>query len=154
LAATLDGRFADAERLAYEARELGRLGHTEATAYVFRYAQMLAIRWAQGRLPELWPELRHHAERFPWIPRWRDALAAAEREDEEAAWRELERHAPRGFAELPRYPLWILHLCSLAEACVLVGDERRGLQLYELLLPHSGANAVSYTQQPFGPVAL
>jgi hypothetical protein len=60
----------------------------------------------------------------------------------------------RGFAELTRYPLWILHLCSLADACVLVGDRHRGLQLYELLLPHAGVNAVSYTQQPFGPVAL
>jgi hypothetical protein len=153
LAATLDGRFADAERLAREALELGRLPDTEGAAYWFRYAQMLAIRWAQGRLPELWPELRHHGERFPWIPRWRDALVAAELGDEEAARRELERHAGR-FAELPRYPMWILHLCSLAEACVLVGDQRRGLQLYELLLPHAGDHAVSYTQQPFGPVAL
>jgi hypothetical protein len=154
LAATLDGRFADAERLAHEALELGRLRDTEVAAYVFRYAQMLAIRWAQGRLPELWPELRHHGERYPWLPRWRDALAAAELGDEEAARRELERHAVRGFAELQRYPLWSLYLCSLAEACVLVDDERRGLQLYELLLPHAGDNAVSYTQQSFGPVAL
>ena len=126
LGATLDGRFADAERLAQEALELARLRHTEYPAYVFRYAQMLAIRWAQGRLHELWPEIRDHGERFPWIPRWRDALAAAELGDEEAARRELERHAVRGFAGLPRDGLWILHLCSLAEACVLVGDERRG----------------------------
>jgi eukaryotic-like serine/threonine-protein kinase len=154
LGATLDGRFADAERLAQEALELARLRHTAYPAYVFRYAQMLAIRWAQGRLHELWPEIRDHGERFPWIPRWRDALAAAELGDEEAARRELERHAVRGFAGLPRDGLWILHLCSLAEASILVGDERRGLQLYELLLPHAGDNAVAYTQQPFGPVAL
>jgi hypothetical protein len=154
LAATLDGRFADAERLAQEALELGRLRQSEYPAYVFPYAQMLAIRWAQGRLDEYWPEIDDHGERFPWIPRWRDALAAAELGEEEASRRELERHAVRGFAELPRDGLWILHLCSLAEACVLVGDKRRGLQLYELLLPHAGDNAVSYTQQPFGPVAL
>jgi AAA ATPase domain len=154
LAATLDGRFVDAERLAQEALELGRLGQSEFTTYIFRYAQMLAIRWAQGRLPELWPEIHDHGERFPWIPRWRDALAAAELGDEEAARRELERHAVRGFAELPRDGFWILHVCSLAEACVLVGDERRGLLLYELLLPHAGDNAVSYSKQPFGPVAL
>jgi AAA ATPase domain len=154
LAATLDGRFADAERLAHEALELGRLRQSEYPAYVFPYAQMLAIRWAQGRLAELWPEIDDHGERFPWIPRWREALAAAELGDEEAARRELERHAVRGFAELPRDGLWILHLSSLAEACVLVGDERRGLRLYELLLPHAGDNAVAYTLQPFGPVAL
>ena len=138
LGATLDGRFADAERLAQEALELARLLQSEYTTYVSRYAQMLAIRWAQGRLPELWPEIQDHGERFPWIPRWRDALAAAELGDEEAARRELERHAVRGFAELPRDGNWIVHVCSLADACVLVGDERRGLQLYELLLPHAG----------------
>jgi hypothetical protein len=37
---------------------------------------------------------------------------------------------------------------------VLVGDEQRARRLYELLLPHADDNAVSYTQQPFGPVAL
>lgn len=154
LGATLDGRFADAERLAQEALALARLRESEYTTYVFRYAQMLAIRWAQGRLAELWPEIRDHGERFPWIARWRDALAAAELGDEEAARRELERHAVREFAELRRDGFWILHLCSLAEGCVLVGDRRRGLQLYELLLPHAGDNAVSYSKQPFGPVAL
>jgi len=154
LGATLDGRFADAERLAQEALALARLRQSEYTTYVFRYAQMLAIRWAQGRLAELWPEIRDHVERFPWIARWRDALAAAELGDQETARRELERHAVRDFAELPRDGFWILHLCSLAEACVLVGDRRRGLRLYELLRPHAGDNAVSYSKQPFGPVAL
>lgn len=154
LGATLDGRFADAERLAREGLELGRLRQSMYPAYAFQYAQMLAIRWAQGRLQELWPEIRDHGERFPWVPRWRDALAAAELGDEEAARRELERHAVRGFAELPRDGLWILHVCSLAEACLLVRDERRALQLYDLLRPHGGDNAVAYTQQPFGPVAL
>jgi tetratricopeptide (TPR) repeat protein len=154
LRATLDGRFSEAERLAEEALELGRLRQSEYTTYVFRYAQLLAIRWAQGRLPDLWPEIRDHEERFPWIPRWRDPFAAAELGDEQMARRELERHAGRGFGDLPRDGLWILHLCTLAEAAVLVGDAERGLQLYELLLPHDDDNAVSYTQQPFGPVAL
>jgi AAA ATPase domain len=154
LGATLDGRFADAERLAQQALELARLLQSEYPTYVSRYAQMLAIRWAQGRLPDFWPAIQDHGERFPWIPRWRDALAAAELGDEEAARRELDRHAVRGFAELPRDGHWIVHVCSLADACVLVGDERRGLRLYELLLPYAGDNAVTYSKQPFGPVAL
>jgi hypothetical protein len=154
LRATLDGRFLDAERLAGEALELGRLRRSEYATYVFRYAQMLAIRWAQGRLHELWPEIEDHPDRFPWIPRWREALAAAECGDHQLARREIERHAVHDFADLPRDGLWILHVCALADACVLVGDEARALQLYELLLPHDDDNAVSYTQQPFGPVAL
>jgi hypothetical protein len=152
--ATLDGRFADSERLAQEALELAQLLQSEYTTYVSRYAQMVSIRWAQGRLDEFWPEIQDHGERFPWIPRWRDALAAAELGDEEAARRELERHGARGFAELPRDGNWMVHVCSLADACVLVGDDRRAAQLYELLLPHGGDNAVTYSKQPFGPVAL
>ena len=154
LRATLDGRFADAERLAGEALELGRLRRSEYATYVFRYAQMPAIFWAQGRLDELWPELEDHAERFPWIPRWREPTAAAELGDEQMARRELAREGARGFADLPRDGLWLLHLCGLADAAVLVRDVDRAEQLYELLLPHADDNAVSYTQQPFGPVAL
>jgi AAA ATPase-like protein len=154
LRATLDGRFAEAERRAEEALEVGRLRQSEYATYVFRYAQMIAIRWAQGRLHELWPEIDDHSDRFPWIPRWREPFAAAELGDEPMARRELGRQAARDFDDLPRDGLWILHLCSLAEAAVLVGDRTRAEQLYELLLPHADDNAVSYTQQPFGPVAL
>ena len=154
LRATLDGRFPEAERLAEEALEFGRIRQSEYATYVFRYAQMLALRWGQGRLQEYWAEIEDHDQRFPWIPRWRDPFAAAELGDEQMSRRELERHAGRGFADLPRDGLWILHICSLAEAAVLVGDTARGLELYELLLPHDDDNAVSYSQQPFGPVAL
>ena len=152
--ATLDGRFEDAEELAREALEVGRLRQTTYFAYTFRYAQLFAIRWAQGRLPEHWPSIRSHSERFPWIPRWRDALAAAELADARAARAEIERHAARDFADLPRDGLWLLHLSGLGQCCVVTRDERRGEQLYELLLPFAERNAVSYTQQPFGPVAL
>jgi tetratricopeptide (TPR) repeat protein len=154
LGATLDGRFVEAERLAQQALELAGLRQSEYTTYVYRYAQIPAIRWAQGRLPELWPEVDDHGERFPWIARWREALAAAELGDEEMARRELERHAAGGFAGVRRDGFWILHVCALADACVLVGDERHGAELYELLLPHAGDNAASYAKQPFGPVAL
>jgi hypothetical protein len=159
LRATLDGRFAEAERLAEEALELGRLRQSEYASYVFQYAQMFAIRWAQGRLAELWPRTgvqaeRFHAERFPWVARWRDSLAAAELGDAQRARQELERHAVDGFAQLPRDGLWALHVAALSDACVLLGDVPRAEQLYELLLPLADDNAVSYTQQPFGPVAL
>jgi hypothetical protein len=115
---------------------------------------MLAIRWAQGRLDELWPEIADHSERFPWIPRWREPFAAAELADEAMARHELERQGIHEFADVHRDGLWMLHLCSLAEASVLVGDEQRAVRLYELLLPYADDQAVSYTQQPFGPVAF
>lgn len=154
LRATLDGRFADAERLAEEALELGRLRQSEYATYVYRYAQVLAIRWAQGRLVDLWPDIANHSDRYPWIPRWRDSLAAAELDDTEMARRELLRYSGRDFTDLPRDGLWLLHASALAEAAVCVGDTEHARRLYELLLPHAEDNAVSYTQQPFGPVAM
>ncbi len=152
--AALDGRFDDAERWASEALRIARLRHSEYTAYVYEYAQLVAIRWSQGRLDEYWPEIADHGERFLWIPRWRDALAAAERGDRSTAALEIARHAGHGFADIPKDGFWLLRLCSLADACVIVGDGRSARGLYELLLPFADRNAVSLTQQPFGPVAL
>ena len=152
--ASLDGRFDDAERLAREALRIARLRHSEYATYLYEYAQLHAIRWAQGRLDEHWPEIDDHGERFPWVPRWRDAIAAAERGDRSAAAAEIARHVGRGFTDIPRDLLWLLRLCALAEACVLVEDDARARRLYELLLPFADRNASSYVQQPFGPVAL
>jgi AAA ATPase domain len=152
--ATLDGRFADAERLAREALRIARLRHSEYATYIYEYAQMMGVRWAQGRLDEYWREIDDHGERFPWVPRWRDSLAAAERGDRSAAAAEIARHAGRGFADIPRDLLWLLRLCSLAEACVVAEDDARARDLYELLLPFADRNAGSYVQQPFGPVAM
>jgi AAA ATPase domain len=152
--ASLDGRFEDAESLARRALDIARLQHSEYATYVYGYAQMVSIRWAQGRLDEYWAEVADHGERFLWIPRWRDAMAAAERGDRGAAAAEIARHAGRDFAEVQRDGFWVLRLCSLADACVVVGDRRHAGRLYELLLPFANRNAVSLTQQPFGPVAL
>ncbi len=66
---------------------------------------------------------------------------------------ELAR-AGHGFAEIPRDGFWLLRLCSLAEACVLVGDRADAERLYDLLLPYADRNAIALTQVPFGPVAL
>jgi hypothetical protein len=152
--ATLDGRFDDAERLAREALRIARLRHSEYAAYVYEYAQMVAIRWAQGRLDEYWPEIAQHGERFLWIPRWRDALAAADRRDRRMAAAEIARHSGSGFTDIPRDGFWLLRLCSLTDACILVGEERAARRLYDLLLPFADRNAVSLSQQPLGPVAL
>jgi tetratricopeptide (TPR) repeat protein len=152
--AELDGRFGDAERLAREALRIARLRHSEYAAYMYKHAQLLAIRWAQGRLDEYWPEVADHGERYLWVARWRDALAAAERGDRSAAAAEIARHAGRSFADIPRDLFWLIRLCSLAEACVVAEDHAHARSLYELLLPYPDRNALPYTQQPFGPVAL
>jgi hypothetical protein len=152
--AILDGRCDEAEELAATGLELGRLRQSGFPSYVFQYAQLFTVRWEQGRLEELWPAVRAHSEIYPWIPRWRDALGAAELGDRAAARGEVERFARDDFAGISRDGLWLLHLCSLAEACVLIGDRQRGRVLHDLLLPFAERNAASYTLQPYGPVAL
>jgi tetratricopeptide (TPR) repeat protein len=152
--ATLDGRLEDAERLAREAFEAARLRSGGFPAYVFEYAQPFTMAWARGRANELRDVADRHFERHPWIARWRNALAAAELGDKQAARAEVERHAGRDFGDLQRDGLWVLNVCCLAQACALIRDVRRGEQLYELLLPHAEHVAVSYVLQPFGPVAL
>jgi tetratricopeptide (TPR) repeat protein len=152
--AMLDGRLDEAERLARDALDIGRLRQSEYVTYLFEHVLLVAIRWMQGRLGELQEGIWDHGERFLSLARWRNALVAAELADERAARAEVERHARSDFADLPRDGLWILHLCSLAEACVLLGDTRRAALLYERLLPYADRNVVSITTMPFGPVAL
>ena len=84
-----------------------------------------AIRWAQGRLAELWPRTgvqaeRFHAERFPWVARWRDALAAAELGDHLSGPVRSSIAMPwTASLSFLRDGLWALHVASLADACVL-----------------------------------
>ncbi len=152
--ALLDGRLEEAERLARGALEIGGLRQSDYVPYLFEHAVLVAIRWMQGRLGELREAIRFHGERYSSVARWRNALVAVELADERAARAEVERHALRDFADLPRDGLWLLHQCSLAEACVLLGDERRAARLYQLLSPYADRNAISMTTMPFGPVAL
>jgi Arc/MetJ family transcription regulator len=150
--AVIDGRFDDAERLGQNALRIAR--HSEYAAYVHEYAQLMAIHWAQGVFGDHVAEVEEHSKRYLWIPRWRDALAAAEAGDRSAAAREIERQAARGFEDLERDGFWLLRVCSLADACVTVADERRARRIYELLRPFWDRNATALTQLPFGPVAL
>jgi AAA ATPase domain len=152
--ALLEGRAEEAERLARGALEVGGPRQSEYVTYLFEHALLVAIRWTQGRLGELREAIRFHGERYSSVARWRNALVAVELADERAARAEVERHALRDFTDRPRDGLWLLHLCSLAEACVLLGDERRAARLYELLSPYADRNAISMTTMPFGPVAL
>ena len=136
------------------ALRIARLRHSEYAAYVHEYAQLMAIQWAQGVFGDHMAEVEEHSKRYLWIPRWRDTLAAAEAGDRSAAAREIERQAARGFEDLERDGFWLLRVCSLADACVTVGDERRARRIYELLQPFWDRNATALTQLPFGPVAL
>jgi eukaryotic-like serine/threonine-protein kinase len=148
------GRLHEAERLAGDAQAIGRLRESDYVVYGLEHAQIVTIRWQQGRMNELGERIRVHGERYRLVARWRNAFWAVEAGDQAAAREEVERHAPDGFADLPRNGLWILHLCSLAEACVLVRDKERAAQIYDLLAPYADRNAIAISTMPYGPVAL
>ncbi len=150
----LQGSPADAERQVRESSDIGRLRSSEYVTYMLEYAQMVGIRWTQGRIEEIRDRVKEHGGRFRSIPRWRDALFAAEIGDQASARAEIERHARNDFADVPRDGLWLLHLSALAQACIVVGDRRRAEALYELLLPYADRNAISISTVPFGPVAM
>jgi eukaryotic-like serine/threonine-protein kinase len=154
LRSLIEGHLIDAERQMRDALEIARVRESEYVFYMFEYAQLVALRWTQGRLEEVRDRIEQHGERFRGIPRWRDALAAAELGDERSARAEVDRYARNGFADVPRDGLWILHLCGLAEVSVLLRDESRAAELYELLAPFADRNAISISTMPFGPVAM
>jgi AAA ATPase domain len=150
----LHGSLADAERQVRDAAETGRLRTSEYVTYMYEYAQMVCIRWTQGRFDEVSDHVRVHGDRYRSVARWRDSLLAAEIGDRASARAEIERHATDAFRDLPRDGLWLLHLSALAQACVLLADRTRAEALYELLLPFSDRNAISISTMPFGPVAM
>jgi hypothetical protein len=150
----VDGRLHEAERLARDAQAIGRLRESDYVVYGFEHAQIVTIRWQQGRMNEIGERIRVHGERYRLVARWRNAFWAVEVGDQAAARAEVERHAPDGFADLPRNGLWILHLCSLAEACVFLRDNERAAQIYNLLAPYADRNAIAISTVPYGPVAL
>jgi hypothetical protein len=152
--AIVDGRLHEAERLAREALAIGSLRESEYVVYTFEHAQMITIRWGQGRIDEVAEKIRIHGEQHELIARWRNAFWAADVGDQSAARDEVERHAQNGFADLPRNGLWIIHLCSLAEACVVLRDKERAAQIYDLLSPYADRNAIAISSMPYGPVAL
>jgi eukaryotic-like serine/threonine-protein kinase len=150
----VDGRLQEAERLAREALAIGSLRESEYVVYTFEHSHMVTIRWGQGRMHEVGDKIRIHGEQHQLIARWRNAFLAADVGDHAAAREEVERHAQNGFTDLPRNGLWIIHLCSLAEACVLLGDKERAAQIYELLSPYADRNAIAISSMTYGPVAL
>jgi hypothetical protein len=156
--ALTEGRLGDAERLAEDAYEIARERYAELGHLVYNQMHLLAIRFGQARLEEMEEDTRDYVERYPWWPRWRQPLLAAELGRRPEAQAELERHKP-DFADLREPPpgstggVWNLHLCALAHACALTRDRQRAAALYELLLPVSDRSAMTLSEIGYGPVS-
>jgi hypothetical protein len=136
MAAILHGDFAEAERWAEKALDLGRDTHGEVANGVFGI-QMFTIRREQGRLAEVAPLLRRFIDENPQDMAWRPGLAliASDLDFESAARTAFENLADGGFA-FPVDAKWSLTVSYLAEVCARLGDARRAEGLYELMLPY------------------
>jgi DNA-binding NarL/FixJ family response regulator len=139
--ALLDGRFAEAERLAQQALEIGQQAHADPDG-VFGI-QMFLLRREQGRLAELAPAVRYFVRQHT-ATTWRPGLALIYSElglGQEAR-NEFEHLAQHDFADLPRDGLWVTCITYLAEVCAFLQDTARAATLYRLLCPYTGRNII------------
>jgi len=132
-------------------------------------AQLVTIRWYQGRLPELLPMLhdRVHSPALSAVDNSTMvalAVAAAQHGDRSAAASCLAalRSRGSGLASLPRASSWLVTMNGIAEAAYLLGDAETASEAYDLLLPYAdlpmvgglGVTCFGSTRQALGIAAL
>jgi DNA-binding SARP family transcriptional activator len=141
--ANLDGRLDESELIAGEALALGaQLGMIDAEA-IFAI-QLFAVRWAQGRLPELGGAVAELVTTSPGIPAWRCGLAMlhAEKGEHSEARAQLDALAMDDFGGLPRDWLWLAATTVASQATHVVGTTDEASALYRLMLPYARRNVV------------
>jgi hypothetical protein len=132
----LDGRTAAAEEKVYEAFEVAQADEQPDAGAVMA-AQIVMVRWDQGRLPEMEPLLRQAVASNPGIPAFRGVLSLAlcEAGDIDGAAEILRPDAGDGFAAFQYNTLWLSGMALLAEVASTIGDDAAATTLYERLSP-------------------
>ena len=135
------GDLEGAERLA---EACGRRGKDvgDANASVWYSAQLMTIRWYQGRLAEMLPVLSQyvHSPTLTAIDNSMTAVlavAAATAGDHGTAASALAAVSGRDLLELPRSSSWLTTLYGVVEAAHLLGDSGTAGRAYELLSPYA-----------------
>jgi hypothetical protein len=150
----LEGSFAEAEQLTAEAARLGtRL--SDSTIPLQTGAQLIGMRWAQGRIQEMHPQLKRFADGYAAMPVFRAALAVSycEAGCDADARRELRLLASHDFEDIPRDSVWLLAMAFLSETCAYLEAADPAALIYPLLAPFDGRNVVSPDAIFAGPVA-
>jgi hypothetical protein len=134
------GRLDEAERAAGTCAERGTAaGDIDATGWYG--AQLVAIRWYQGRVVELVPALRDLVD-SPTLSAVDHsylaalAVASAVAGDRRAAAGALARLCGRDLADLPRSSSWLVSLYGAVEAAHLLDDAATAGRAYTLLEPY------------------
>jgi hypothetical protein len=133
------GRLAEAEALARACAERGTAaGDIDVAGW--HGAQLVAIRWYQGRVVELLPMLNElvHSANLSAVDNSYFAvlaLAAALAGDLRTAASTVARLRGRDLADLPRSGSWLVTMYGLVEAAYLIDDADTCAQAYEMLEP-------------------
>ncbi len=140
------GRLAEAESLVAVCAARGAAAG-DIDAEWWPGAQLVTIRWYQGRLPELLPAL-HERVHSPMLSATDNttlavlAIASALQGDRPtaasclAALRSTGADG-RGLAGLPRGSSWLATMSGVTETACLLGDEDTAGEAYDLLLPYA-----------------
>jgi DNA-binding CsgD family transcriptional regulator len=153
--AMLDGSFGAAEQLAADALTVG-LPIKQENAIQAYGAQLLLLRWEQGRLDELRAVIAENSRRFPGSPVWRCALAFTEAGlgNLDAAAVLLRELLASGGADLPPDFLWLVSVAQLAEVACRCEDAVAAGVVEGLLEPFAGRwVTVGPAVACFGPVS-
>jgi hypothetical protein len=155
--ATLEGSFDDAERLLDDNFRATR-GWSESEAFRTWSAQLLALRWHQGRATELESPLRTLVDTEAVAVNWRTALAlmlgdAGRVEEGREAFAPV---AAAAFDDVPPDLGRLFNLALRAEAAVLLDDGGAAADLLRLLAPFGDDGSVVMPTRLvyFGPLAF
>ena len=135
------GRFDEAEALAAVCASRGEAAGDADHAW-WSAAQVVTIRWYQGRLTELLPMLydRVHSPVLSAVDNSAVAalaVAAALSGDRPRAASALAALCGRDLAALPRSSSWLVTMNGVVEAAYLLEDADVAARAYELLRPHA-----------------
>ena len=160
------GRFAEAEELAAVCARRGAAAG-DADHEWWAAAQLVTIRWYQGRLAELLPAL-HERVHSPVLSAVDNsavaalAVAAALSGDRHQAASSLAALCGTDLAALPRSSAWLVTMNGVVEAAYLLEDADVAGRAYELLRPHAdlpmigslGVTCFGSTQHTLGVAML
>jgi tetratricopeptide (TPR) repeat protein len=148
------GRLDEAEEMSHLCLQRG-MAAGDVDALGWHGAQLVAIRWYQGRLAELLPpleEVAHSPTLSTADNAFRAALAVAAglSGDRLKASSALAALCSGDLADLPRSASWLGMMCGIAEAALLLEDRTTARRVYELLSPHAHLPMIASPAVCFG----
>jgi tetratricopeptide (TPR) repeat protein len=148
------GRLGEARELIETSLELGMRAQPHGAIPIYWF-QRLTLGDFVGELDELRPAFRDLIARYPARVMFRCAAAYLDARlgHQSAARRALKTLAAHSFSGLPIDQEWLYGASFLAEVASAAGDDAAVADLYTLLLPWAGLNAVDVSEGMRGSVA-